>query len=151
MTNEYKEKLEVGLEYQDFVIYQLYRRGIPLVCYGSKKHQWKYGETFGGFEIKYDRRFRETGNFYIETAEKSDKHNLNFIKSGIYRDDNTWIWCIGDYETLFFLSKRHLITMHKKKQRQEVETSTSKGFLLPVELVESFYALKTIQVKTNRS
>ena len=65
MTEYYKEKLEQGLQFQDYVIDLLYDAGLPVVTYSSKQYQNNVGENRGGLEIKNDERFRETGNLYI--------------------------------------------------------------------------------------
>ncbi len=143
MTPYYKDKLEQGLCYQDFVVERLYEAGIPLISYSSKKYQTMIGENKAGIEIKNDQKFRETGNLYIETAEKSNSSNSSYMASGIFRNDNTWLYIIGDYETIYVLSKRHLqFVMDKFKK---VETPTSRGFLLPIEYVESRMAIKIIE------
>ena len=86
----YKEKFEQGTDYQDFVIKELYNQGIILISYTSKKSQYE-GENMSGFEIKNDNKFRETGNLYIELAEKSHPSNPQYVPSGIYRNDNSWL------------------------------------------------------------
>ena len=52
-------------------------------------------------EIKRDGKFRETGNLYIETAEKSHPDKYEFIPSGIMRQDNSWLFVIGDEKTIY--------------------------------------------------
>lgn len=123
------------MEFQDFVIDSL---DLPIVIYSSEKFQKMKGESKSGIEIKYDRNFRETGNLYIETAEKSKAENKEYIASGIYRNDNTWLWVIGDYNTLYFLSKLQLQALEKqyngtKEMFKHVMTETSEGFLLPIQ------------------
>jgi hypothetical protein len=137
MTDEYKEKLEAGLEFQDYVAKKLIEViGIPVTTYSSKKFQLK-GENRQGFEIKFDRRYDETGNIYIETHEKSNAENPFYVDSGIYRDDNTWLYIIGDYNKLFIFGKRTLILMHDSKRYRQIITDTSKGFLVPNEKAET--------------
>lgn len=135
MTDYYEEKLSQGLEFQDFVIDNI---DIPIILYASKKYQDNKGESRCGIEIKHDMLFRKTGNLYIETAEKSNADNINFVPSGIYRKDNTWLWIIGDYETVYFLAKEQLKTLDKnvidgKDVFIHKIKDTSKGFLLPIE------------------
>lgn len=98
MTELYKEMLEKGLEYQDFITDMLLSEiGISLSTYSSKKYQYSVGENKQGIEIKFDDRYKETGNLYIEIKEKSNAINANYVDSGIYRSDNTWLYVIGDY------------------------------------------------------
>jgi hypothetical protein len=143
MTEYYKESLEKGLKYQDFVINQmLYTFGIPIMNYSSKYYQNSLGENIQGIEIKFDDKYDKTGNLYIEIAEKSNPNNPYYVKSGIYRDDNSWLYLIGNYSIIFIFGKNILVRMHKAGRYKEVSTPTSKGFLLNKEAQE--YALKTI-------
>lgn len=129
MNANYQAKLEEGLRFQDHVLEVLLQEGIPLMYYTSREKQ-KHGETANGIEVKYDRRCKETGNLYIEYAEKSSASNANYVPSGIDKDDNTWLWVIGNYETLYILCKSHLRRV--KTKYKPVNTPTSLGFLLPV-------------------
>jgi len=144
MTEDYKEKFEAGIQYQDWVVEKLYDAGLPIISYSSKKYQYMIGENKAGMEIKLDRNWAKTGNLYIEIAEKSNCNNANFIDSGIYRNDNTWLYLIGDYTKIFIIAKSFLKILHKKKKYREVLISTSKGFLLPVKDAEELYAIKII-------
>lgn len=144
MNRYYKEKLEQGLTYQDFVVEKLYEIGLPLISYSSKKYQALIGENKIGIEIKNDDKFAETGNFYIETAEKSDANNLNWIPSGIYRNDNSWLYILGNYNEIYIFSKKQLILIHKTGKYKEVEIPTSKGYLLPMDKAEKYWIKKII-------
>ena len=150
LNQYYKKKLEEGEQYQDFVTEKLYEIGLPIISYSSKKFQHEIGENKCGFEIKFDNNFRKTGNLYIEYSEKSDPCNENYILSGIYRKDNTWLYIIGDYQTIYILSKKQLQIVHKTpsiiKKFRIVETPTSKGILLPLEYVEKNLAIKVINI-----
>lgn len=145
MTPYYKEKLEQGLYYQDFVVEKLYDAGLPLISYSSKKYQQIIGENKAGFEIKNDTLFRKTGNFYIEIAEKSNPANPHFVKSGIFRNDNTWLYIIGDMQEIFIFSKRQLQLLHNADKYKETTIPTSIGYLLPMADAIKHYAIKTIK------
>ena len=144
MTEYYKEKLKQGLYFQDYVCELLYQHGIPIISYSSKEYQNMIGENKAGIEIKNDTRFRETGNLFIEISEKTNSENENFIPSGIYRNDNTWLYLIGDKEKIFVLSKKQLIILHKtgKYKQRLSDQKTSWGFLLPVCEAEKHYSIK---------
>lgn len=132
MTEQYAQCLEKGLQYQDFVTDVLISElGISLSTYNSKKYQYTKGENKQGFEIKFDDKYKTTGNIYIEIAEKSNANNKEYVKSGIYRNDNTWLYLIGDYKNIFVFSKKHLQLMHEMNKYRKVQTATSKGFLIP--------------------
>jgi hypothetical protein len=148
MTEYYKENLEIGLEYQDFVCNILLREfGIPVISFSSRKYQLT-GENKQGIEIKCQAKFKKYDNLYIEICEKSNEANERYIPSGIYRADNTWLFCTGDYETIYIFSVKHLRMLHDKKIYREVEpraVKTSKGFLLPKIDAEK-YCIKKIEI-----
>ena len=131
MTDYYTTQLEDGFVYQDFISEQL---GIN--CFRSRWYQDKRGENALGIEIKLDKKFRQTGNLYIETEEKTNANNQNWVVSGIMRNDGSVLFLIGDYECAYLIPKRTLLTL--RKQCREVETETSKGFLLPVSECEKW-------------
>lgn len=145
MNEYYKDRLEVGLQFQDFVTDILFTElFIPLSSYQSKKYQLK-GENKQGVEIKFDDKFKDSGNLYIEIAEKSNPNNPTFIDSGIYRNDNTWLYIIGNYQILFIFGKSTLKLLHKDKRYRSIEIPTSKGFLIPRTDAVKF-ALKVINI-----
>lgn len=152
MTEYYAKKFNEGLKFQDFATKQLYLIGMPIVAYVSKENQLK-GENFAGIEIKQDDRLNETGNLYIETAEKTNVTNIEYIPSGIFRNDNTWLYCIGNYEALYLLSKQQLQFIYNSADNyfkhgiHKVETPTSRGILVPLEYAKRFLILKEIIVK----
>ena len=129
------DMLEVGLEYQDFVMTLFYEMGLSIHPYSSRSEQYKKGENKAGIEIKHDRNFRKTGNLYIEIAEKSHASNVSFVSSGIYRNDNSWLYVIGDYDEAFIFGKNVLKSLHVEGRYRVHVGDTSKGMLLPVEYV----------------
>jgi len=141
----YKERLRTGLEYQDFVAEQLYKIGLPIFNYASKKYQIECGENKLGVEIKYDAKFASTGNLYIELQEKTNPQNSNYIDSGINRNDNSWLYIIGNYNTIYIFSKRLLNQIASKYKSIENNTKTSIGFLLP-KLDAEKYAARIILI-----
>lgn len=145
-TNYYTRKRELGEKYEDF-INELFLTEfrIELTFYEDRESQFT-GENEQGIEIKFDDRFSETGNLYIEYEERS-RVEYNFSPSGIDKKDNSWLWAIGDYEVVYIFGKSQLLKL--KKVCKHVQTDTSKGFLLPKELADEI-CLKRIQcpVKT---
>lgn len=137
MNEYYSGKLMQGEEYQDFITDYL-RKMTPCIImmnYASRKYQYEHGESANGIEVKYDGKLQETGNLYIEFAEKSDPYLQNYTPSGIMRDDNSWLYLIGDYEQAFIFSKKHLQELYEdyrnNKQSLEIRMKdTSQGFLL---------------------
>ena len=143
----------MGLEYQDFVFDQFRRMdGMPIFLgsYASKKYQYTKGESPSGLEIKYDNKMKETKNLFIEYKEKSNPDNQEFVASGIMREDNTWLYLIGDYEQAFMFAKKTLrgyfLTYENKLEKRLSNTKTSWGFLLPIDKVlkHSFLLAKHI-------
>jgi hypothetical protein len=134
----YAQRLENGNEYQDYICNELSKHGIIIQNYCSQKYQHK-GENRQGLEIKLDRKFRSTGNLYIEIAEKSNPDREYYTESGIYRKDNSRWYGIGDYQTFYWFSKQQLRCLWDKKASWLVEfqpTPTSQGFGFPVNEVE---------------
>jgi len=144
MTEYYRAKLQAGLEFQDYVTNRLLDvLGVPLSTYQSKEWQ-KKGENRQGIEIKFDDKFEETGNLYIETAEKTHPDNAVFIPSGIRRADNAWLYIIGNYKTLYIFGKSFLSQLWRTGKYPEVGNATSRGFLLNQEAAEK-YCIKKIE------
>ena len=145
MTGHYKTMLEKGLEFQDFICEALLKEmGINLTMFSSRKYQLSKGENIQGVEIKFDDIYKKTGNIYIEIAEKSNEENENYVISGIYRNDNTWLYLIGNYEEVFIFPKNILVLLDNKKRYKYVQTPTSKGFLINKEDAHKFCAKKII-------
>lgn len=149
MSDKYLENIAAAEEYQDFISDQL-RKSEPcilLMPYASQKYQYQKGESANGIEIKFDRKMKETGNVYIETAEKTNPTNMYYVPSGIYRNDNSWLYLIGNYEQAFLFCKRHLQYLHNDTQHyadrhiREVCTPTSKGFVYPISIAVKFWCL----------
>lgn len=138
-TNYYAAQLDEGQRYQDFVAHELLREGIVLVNYSTQRGQIEYGENALGLEIKYDMKFATTGNFWIETQERRQAAG-QWVKSGVFRDDNSWLYGLGNYEEFFIFSKRTLRLLAPQRPIRDNNLQTSRGFLLSraeaAELVE---------------
>jgi hypothetical protein len=144
----YAERLGKGLEFQDFVTSLLFESGIAVVQYASRRYQFERGENSGGIEIKFDEKFAMTRNLYIECAEKSHPGNLQYIRSGIYRQDLSWLYAIGDYRAIYLFVTQHLRWLHQRQRFEERQTPTSRGFLLP-ESVARKYAARILRPAAN--
>lgn len=139
--NYYSEKLNQGLEYQDYITEQLYKCGLPLINYSSKKYQFTKGENILGVEIKFDDKYDKTGNLYIEVAERSNI-NKNYVTSGIFRNDNTWLYIQGNYNIAFIFFKTQLQLLSRKLPIFEISLKTSKGFLLKNDMINKYCGKK---------
>lgn len=128
---------EDDLQFQDYCVELLYKAGIPIQVYGSKKYQIKVGESIGRVEIKHDKKMKDKEgnwkNIYIEYAERHDPEKP-FVYSGILRDDNTLYYMIGNYERTFLLGKFQLLAILHNFEKKE--TPTSKGIVVPIEYLE---------------
>ncbi len=140
----YQDKLTEGLEFQDTVTRALYQQGIVIVGYASYRYQLSEGENMLGAEIKRDGLFRCTGNLYIEVAEKAHPDRQLFVPAGIRRNDNSWLFIIGDEKTIWIFANKYLRFLEKRYKR--VEKATSLGFLLPLEDADH-YCLKRIDLE----
>ena len=146
MTDYYAKCLEKGLQYQDFIANILINElGISLTSYSSKKYQYDFGENKQGFEIKFDDMYKKTGNIYIEVKEKSNPNNINYVDSGIYREDNTWLYLIGDYVEIFIFSTKYLRMIYKSNKFEVKQIATSIGFIIPKKDAEK-YCIKKIEL-----
>jgi hypothetical protein len=128
----YSANLAEAKEFEDFVFDTLmHERRLIVGGYKSRHYQTLHGESLTGVEVKLDRRFRETGNIYIETAERPSESSA--IKpAGIYHEADPWLIVIGDYSTFWALASQTLKLIHESSVCRETETPTSRGFLLPV-------------------
>ena len=140
MTEYYKQQLADGKAFEQYVKQQLAeKRQMHLDIIDSKEEQITIGETRQGYEIKYDKRYKNTGNLYIETKEKSNPANPNYVASGIFRQDNTHTWIIGDYKQVYMFKKQTLVEVYEEKQYlRYVTTATSHGFLLNQRLIDKY-------------
>lgn len=152
------DTLNIGHEFQDYIIeYLCTKLGISISIFQSKKYQYKIGETVQGVEIKYDARstgdctYKEcsaSGNVGIEVAEKTKASNNNFVPSGIYRNDNTWLYIVGNYHQAWIFSKSILKVLHESGKYKTKETlPTIKTMLLPIISADKFCAKKLIFTK----
>lgn len=139
----YRDNLRLAKVFEDFVYHQLLLEGVCIVRFDSQEYQCAVGENAGGVEVKIDRKFRETGNLFIETEEKSHAA-CDWKLSGILRPDNSWLYAIGDFDGFYILSITLMRIMHRMAGANEgfkfrrVETATARGFLFPVTEAKRF-------------
>ena len=139
MTEYYDKQRNDGQEFQDFCSIHFTKRGIPVTNFSSRKYQIEKGENLQGYEFKYDKQFRKTGNLWIELAEKTNAQNSNYINSGIMRSDNTMFYIMGDYEGIYLMQKKILIIISKSYNIIENNMKTSKGFLFPITKAAEYF------------
>jgi len=145
---QYRADLKDGQEFQDFIAFKwAHVIGLPLCIYTSTKWQKEHGENPQGVEIKYDRRFRDTGNVFIETACRPSGTG-QFFPGGIYSlggnffPQSSWLYVIGDYETTWTLPTSWLARLHAAGNYRFYEGATMKGYLFPVEGADKYCVRK---------
>ena len=156
-TPEEQKRLFKGSEFQDFVVYECMKIGLPIMITSTYINQNNYGESFNGFEIKFDDNLKKTGNLYFEYEERRQNKD-NWVKSGIRKKDNTWIYIIGDYERFFLFSKNTLNKIadyidnggtvdNKTAKDIKKQIKTSRGYVIPLNwLKEHKYIEKEVIV-----
>lgn len=133
MNDYYCQQLEKGQEYQDFIADQLWeQKRFHLRNYTSRHYQLNVGENAQGIEIKLDINMKQTGNLYIEVAERRDLC-MPFVRSGIYNGQAQY-YLIGDYERGFLFGINNLKRIHESNRYEvfTIKRNTSQGFLLPI-------------------
>lgn len=144
------DSYEIGEKFQDFVCIELAKENIILQNINSKKFQYETGENLQGFEIKYDARCTgdggtvATNRLSIEIAEKTAAQNKFYIDSGIYRDDNSWLYIHGNYMMFWIFNKKLLRMLHKTGRYKEGIMPTVKKFYLPIDDADKYCAKKLI-------
>lgn len=136
----HKNMLELGLEYQDNVAkYMMKYHHMPIVYYTSYKEQWR-GESLNGIEVKFDARSTETGNIFMLTKIKN-KSGV-WQKSGIYKEDNTIWFIIGNHNEAWMVSKHILLQIVKTCHEVENNTGECMGYLIPRAKMDKIRCIK---------
>ena len=142
------EELEEVYIYQDFISIQLLKKlGWSINQLASRKYNIEVGESIAGVEIKNDKKMAETGNIYVELEELA--RTGKFVPSGVNRQDNTLLWCIGDMKMAYILVKKQLKFLCDHYERfgfKKVEAPTSKGILIPTKWLDQndIYVVKKL-------
>ncbi len=104
----------------------------PVTTYSSRHYQTTVGEGPAGVAIKHDEMYEQTGNLWIEVAEKARPRAGDYAPSGVFRDDNSWLYIIGNYDIVFVFAKVALQGLARSQRFRILEnkTRTSQGFLL---------------------
>jgi hypothetical protein len=135
-TDYYMDMYKQGTDFQNYVLEVLrIEFGWEIRAHHTDEEQVQIGENSAGFEIKLDKKFRQTGNFWIECQERSNKH-IPYSPAGIFAKDNAWLFIMGDYETIYIFSKKQLRVECEKRKHIINNMDTSVGFLLPIKEAE---------------
>jgi hypothetical protein len=142
LHDKYEENLAEAKDFEDFVFdTMLHERRLVVGGYKSRHYQTLYGESLTGVEVKHDKRFRETGRLFIETAETYHE-SVPVKPSGIYHKADPWLVVIGDYGTLWAFATSTLRHIHECGSCDPKNTKTSRGFLLPLDKADRYAAFK---------
>lgn len=139
---KYREQaFEDSEEYRDYITDRLHDAGIVVQQIVSKRGQFRVGENKLGLEIKLDRKFWRTGNLCIEVAEKAVPRPGDYVPSGIFRDDNSWLFGIGNKDWFYIFSQKYVRACYQHgtvagKPIRHYTRDTSKGFLLDHETAD---------------
>jgi len=144
-----RESVDDGIRFQDYVCELLAREHIIIQNFSSKKYQLTIGENLQGIEIKLDNRCIETQRLSIEIAEKTHADKTDWTNSGIYRDDNSWLYIQGNFEIVFIFQKNLLQMLHRTNRYKTGETNTIRKFYLPFAAARK-YAGKVIELDDDK-
>lgn len=126
--NDFVYSNELGSRYQDILAHELTKIGICLQCHTSAFFQMNYGESVNGIEVKHDSKIVKTGNIFFEfnaINKKSDK----FVDGGIEKEDNAWLYIIGNGKECWVFSKKQLKSLFRKV-KSNPELYKEKGIYL---------------------
>jgi hypothetical protein len=125
----YDHQMEVGQKFQKhchLVVEEF--AGKPVKTYTTKEEQYNIGENDANIEIKNDNEWKNTGNLYIEVAEKQRERSGAYYPSGIYRNDKSIYYLIGDTSVAWLFLKKDLQRI--AETLHQVTIPTSQGLLL---------------------
>jgi hypothetical protein len=131
-SDHYQAKLAEGLAFEAWV-YERFGEAVGIEVVKLPEGQHNLGENYEGIEVKYDSKMHRTGNVYLEVAEKSDPRRRRYVPSGVYRRDNSVLYCIGSYQEAFCFGKVQLQQLIRQLDLPTRQTPTSIGYLLPLD------------------
>ena len=114
--NDFVSSNEIGSIYQDIISRELLKVGIVIQCHTSKFMQLNYGENPQGIEIKYDSKVETTNNIFFE-FEAINKKGDKFVKGGIEKEDNAWLYVDGNGKECWIFAKNQLKTLYAKVKK----------------------------------
>ena len=136
------EQLEASHAFEVFIDCEFKQRGIDIGLYYGRDAQYS-GESDVGIEIKYDKRSRETNNFYIEYQERM-WNTSSWVDSGILKDDNSRFFLYGTMSGYVIFERETLLDYYERLMDgeripgiilvREQQHQTSKGFILKPEV-----------------
>lgn len=133
--------------------------GIKITINDYWEDQFNYGDSIEGYEIKYDKLSTQTKRLWIEVAEKSNPKNAQWIPSGIFAQNTSKFFIIGNdkYFWLFNIEefKKYLMNKYKIKKDENLyykllplsnqnSTETSRGFLVEENELDERHTIKIV-------
>ena len=136
-TSPRKDSVQVGLEFQDYVLETLAKElGFVIQVFSSAEKQLT-GESIQAFEFKYDERCTDTKRISLECYEKSNANNKQWVPSGILREDNTIFYVQGNKHRFYLFFKQHLRSyLNRYKPRLDEKYGTIKTFYMPFQVAD---------------
>jgi len=124
--------VHLGNLYEDKIMMALKKKGIFISVFKTKEYQFKFGECREGIEIKYDRRSLDRMQLSIEVEERKDLDSP-WVKSGILKKDNSWLYVQGNDEWAYIFMKKILVHIFNKRNPQiEIPVPTIKTFFIDI-------------------
>lgn len=159
--NDFAYSNEIGSRYQDIVSRELLKIGIVVQCHTSSFFQLNYGESPQGIEIKHDSKVATTGNLYFEFSA-INKNGDQFVNGGIEKQDNAWLYVIGNGKECWVFSKKQLKLLLKQVQNnpdkyrenhsiyirkhidKDTNQTTSYGLCVPIDYCDIYLTINHI-------
>ncbi len=143
VINEFCATLEAAKPFEQFCTQHIQAKnpGSKICNFTKKENQQELGDigllvnnhTPIYFECKWDRRFRQTGNLFIETKSRNSG---KWVASGIYSPSKASIWLVGDFKTIWQFDRPDLQALAQQGfccvTANDMGENPTQGFLLPV-------------------
>ena len=100
-----------GMDFQDWVVEHLNKRGVYIQLHASKRYQFERGESVQMAEIKLDNLCTGTGRLSIEVGERTAV-DRPWVPSGIYCRESTVFYIQGNYERFYLFDQKVLRRYH---------------------------------------
>ncbi len=132
-----------GAQFEDFAKRALRPYGIVTEAFGSAHYQLEIGESAEGVEFKLDKGCTKYGHLSIEVEEKTRADQLYWTKSGIWRNDNTWLYVQGNHSVIYVFARTFLRAWEeRRKPAVGTRTPTIRSWFLDLKVADRCCALR---------
>jgi hypothetical protein len=144
-----EQKFKKGISFESYIADWFQKeKGISLSTYHAHNEQRK-GENRQGVEIKNDQLFKDTGNLFISVKRQYGSLMINW---GVFKEDNTWLYVIGDKSKHWIFLRKNLQRYFVVKQPILKKVAIEKngyeyGFLLPCDIADNMADYYSNQLK----